>query len=104
MELHPSIQETNAVDGSSARLRVALTLLLSGRRRPKSWGMETCPCSGTQKNWLPLPSQVPLQNRYKVLDFEGQAGESGEEGLPGECPRSVQSVRSQLQVLRKREG
>lgn len=46
VELHPSIQERNAVDGSSGRVRVALTLLPSGKRRLKSWGMETCPCLG----------------------------------------------------------
>lgn len=44
VELHPIIQKKNAVRESSVRVRVALTLLPSGRRRPKSWGMETGPC------------------------------------------------------------
>lgn len=40
------------VHGSSARVREALTLLPSGRRRPKIWEMETCPCLGSWTNPL----------------------------------------------------
>lgn len=38
VESHPSIPERNAADGSSARVGGALTLLPSGRGRPKSQG------------------------------------------------------------------
>lgn len=44
-----------------------------------------------------------LQNRYEVLDFEGQADESGEEALPDVSPTSGQSVRQITATVTKKK-
>lgn len=43
--------------------------------------------------WPPLPSQVPLQNKYDALELEGQANDSGDAGLSGELTKTSQSTR-----------
>lgn len=44
-----------------------------------------------------------LQNRYEVLDFEGQAAENGEAALPGGSPRSGQSIRQITATITKKK-
>lgn len=94
MELHPSIQERNAVDGSSARLRAALTLLPSGRKRPKSWGMETrgrrrigfpclprCPYRTDIRSWILRVRQVRVEKKVYL------------ESVPDQCRQTDHNYR-----------
>jgi len=52
--------------------------------------MEAGPCLASQENTPPtyLPSQVPLCNRFKVLELKGQVSKNVVEGPPKRLPKA----------------
>ncbi|RMC19378.1 hypothetical protein DUI87_03988 [Hirundo rustica rustica] len=87
----PSLRE--ASDCESEDLHASCSQVIEGHLiNEEEW--KWVPTWGdNNKNFFPPLSQVPLQNRYEVLDLEGQLDDLEENCLPSESPNYDSSER-----------